>query len=259
MISKKCFVTNCNSKKVQKKNIFKYCGRHIRELNVCYCCCENNAYTKKYYCSSGHVNHTICHNCIMEYLNNNYLIYVYKQTKINKCCYSECNGFYNINDILLKNKYLILKQDFNSEEKEIAIIKQSFSKTVQETLSNNRIRRCNNCKTRIIRIDACNHIECRCGHRLCYNCGETITSYCASCSQWTDEKTIEEQAFIKSYNELIIIFGEEKKDKIMKEINNTHNFNAVNTNNSSKFKIIYIFLIIICLALFHLMVYKTYI
>jgi hypothetical protein len=242
---KLCSIDKCKTtKNVKKINNLYYCTKHINYLNTCFCCVET--YTNPiYYCSSKNTSHSICEKCLTTYVHTNFFRFKHQKLNLNKCSHSTCSGVYNMermkNNILCK--YLVEENDVKVQN---IILIDSFEKTVQETLTKNRIRICKHCETKIIRLDACNFITCVCGNTICYACGNDTGGphRCHNCSNgtYTNESVIENMSIEKSYNELISIFGEKKKKDILKEIKTVHKnfkFNKKdNTNNNIIFSII---------------------
>jgi len=241
----KYHITSCNSKKTKKIRNFYYCPQHIEQLNTCFCCCEK-IYKFKYYCSAGNHKHTMCYICILKYLNNVYITRFYKKIQLNKCCFDDCSGSYNINELLLKNKYLTNHLRELSEAKN----PNKFDKIVQETLTNNRVRICKKCKMKIVRQDACNTIKCDCGNVLCYSCGNNKKYGCKHCGEtWTNEQTIERRAINTSYKQLIEKYGEEKKNDILNEIRKIYkDYEYCENNKKTIYVIIFVTIFIIILA-----------
>ncbi|CAG8143619.1 unnamed protein product [Penicillium nalgiovense] len=50
--------------------------------------------------------------------------------------------------------------------------KDSEIKAMLQLAKDNNWQRCSNCLYLVEKVDGCNHIVCRCGHRFCYLCGQ---------------------------------------------------------------------------------------
>ena len=56
------------------------------------------------------------------------------------------------------------------EEKSVTALRRE----VEERMTKAVIRECNKCKAKLIKIDGCNSVTCRCGNTMCYVCRHTI-------------------------------------------------------------------------------------
>lgn len=190
-----------------------YCKTHLNYVVSCFCCLTKATSIYKITCSVNCEQHSICIPCMKLYLKNNIfkLRCTFGEFKCLHAEYENCTGILNYKDvmnIISKNKYLNDVYFCKEIQKEsIKPFYKDFKTEVQETLTRNRIRYCNECNIKIIRIDACNHIECVCGNVICYNCKQNITNRKCTCPTYTDEDTIEYRSIVNSYNELISKYG----------------------------------------------------